>query len=29
MWRFTWDQLQDDLPQRYFDLAKLYDRLPK
>jgi 4-alpha-glucanotransferase len=29
MWRFTWDQIAEDLHLKYFGLAKLYERPPK
>ena len=29
MWRFTWDQISDDLHLKYLGLAKLYERPPK
>ena len=29
MWRFTWDQISDDLHLKYLGLAQLYERPPK
>jgi 4-alpha-glucanotransferase len=28
-WRFTWDQIDENLAKHYFGLAQLYERPPK